>query len=566
MIHNNDTDETNSNLGKSTLMRFIVDDHRTTSILKQWSIGEGHIIGKHFFWKIGIEDEHSQLGLLRPLLYDILSQKRRLIRKVLPEERERYTRECQLPSGACKNETQSRPWNPYNVQRALELAIPSCGKLCIFIDGLDEYSGDSVETAQYLQMLTTSNSNIKICVSSRPEEVSKEVFRGQPMLRLQDLTRQDISHYVSSELQKLSLIRGLSVFGVSELCKEIVEKAQGVFLWVALVVRSLLVGLVNADRIQDLQQRLQAMPTELNEMYGYMLRSNDQRYWEEGLQLFRFVSYTSEHSSSHCALAASFYLQGIGHMLQLPEATLSSGCLTVAAVSSRVSFVEKRLQVCCKGLMELAPRTSIDGVVLSDLGNQRIVYIHRTAAEFIQKTCDDDLFRRHSTQTKEMPPSWLRSQVQWFETLLSGSWADDKKRYLSPSVLKWAFNKVIDIAYEVQATLTPGEINTELVSMLNALEKVASGFDYDDTKVEATIKNMIDEFMYTAITRGLHVYVEANLTRKNIEVQGVTYLNRAMIFFKERPRLTRRTPSLLKFITILLIRGTATSEYPQTIK
>lgn len=48
-----------------------------------------------------------------------------------------------------------------------------------------------------------------------------------------------------------------------ELAKEIVDKAQGVFLWVFLVVRFLRRGLTNADTLLVFQNRLRQFPTDL---------------------------------------------------------------------------------------------------------------------------------------------------------------------------------------------------------------------------------------------------------------------------------------------------------------
>jgi len=52
---------------------------------------------------------------------------------------------------------------------------------------------------------------------------------------------------------------------------EIVEKADGVFLWVVLVVRSLLNGIRNRDDVLVLQQRLRRIPRELEPLYNHLL-------------------------------------------------------------------------------------------------------------------------------------------------------------------------------------------------------------------------------------------------------------------------------------------------------
>ena len=81
-------------------------------------------------------------------------------------------------------------------------------------------------------------------------------------MRLQDLTQQDIQQYVSDKLeadikmQRLAMARRHDVQG---LIGEIVTSASGVFLWIRLVVASLLRGLGNDDSIDDLQARLRAL-------------------------------------------------------------------------------------------------------------------------------------------------------------------------------------------------------------------------------------------------------------------------------------------------------------------
>lgn len=59
---------------------------------------------------------------------------------------------------------------------------------------------------------------------------------------------------------------------------EIVSRAQGVFLWVFLVVRSLVQGLTNADRITDLERRLRSLPTDLETYFRHMLDTIEDVY------------------------------------------------------------------------------------------------------------------------------------------------------------------------------------------------------------------------------------------------------------------------------------------------
>lgn len=69
-------------------------------------------------------------------------------------------------------------------------------------------------------------------------------------MKLQDLTLPDIQTYVRDKLEnhpRIILLEQDEPHHADELAREIVSKASGVFLWVVLVVRSLLRGLVNHD-------------------------------------------------------------------------------------------------------------------------------------------------------------------------------------------------------------------------------------------------------------------------------------------------------------------------------
>lgn len=87
----------------------------------------------------------------------------------------------------------------------------------------------------------------------------RDQFQNYPGLRLQDLTYDDFQIYVQEELedspQMLYLVR-IAPAQAMIFTHNIVEKVNGVFLWVKLVVWSLLDGLRNQDDIPELRERL----------------------------------------------------------------------------------------------------------------------------------------------------------------------------------------------------------------------------------------------------------------------------------------------------------------------
>jgi len=72
--------------GKSTLMKFLRCDRRTTDALSVWSSECDTIMASCFFWMTGSPLQRDQEGLLRSLLRSILSQNRGLISRVFPNQ------------------------------------------------------------------------------------------------------------------------------------------------------------------------------------------------------------------------------------------------------------------------------------------------------------------------------------------------------------------------------------------------------------------------------------------------------------------------------------------------
>lgn len=137
------------------------------------------------------------------------------------------------------------PWGHSELFQAFEnLAkideLPA--KFCLFIDGLDEYDGDHADITRNIKNLAQSP-HINLRVSSRPWTVFVDAFdRLQWKLYVQDLTRADIRLYIKDNLEEDPRFRELKkreAIGSERLVQQIIEKAQGVFLWVYLS-RSLL--------------------------------------------------------------------------------------------------------------------------------------------------------------------------------------------------------------------------------------------------------------------------------------------------------------------------------------
>lgn len=164
--------------------------------------------------------------------------------------------------------------------------------MCFSINGLDEFAGACHELITLIRGLVDGNANVKFCVASRPWIVFETAFETKPHLRLEDLTYNDIKHYVSSNFQLNSEFPKLQAREpkfADQLIENIVSKASGVFLWVHLVVAPLLSGMSFGDRVRDLQSRLDDLPQELKDLYDNMMQKLDPFYLEHAAQFIMIM-------------------------------------------------------------------------------------------------------------------------------------------------------------------------------------------------------------------------------------------------------------------------------------
>ncbi|KAL9076458.1 MAG: hypothetical protein Q9157_003642 [Trypethelium eluteriae] len=267
--------------GKSTLVKFLNHHPQTEILLRKWAGSNKRlIIASHYFWHAGTQLQKSQEGLLRSLLYEILRECPELIPVICPE-RWKSTTELKIWSRAELFETLKRLGTQATVS----------AKFCFLVDGLDEYEGDHSELLELLAH-AAAIPNVKLCVSCRPWVVFRAAYdTSNCRLCLQDLTRKDIEIYVRDHLEAnedfLLAKSGDSRYG--QFISKVLGKAQGVFLWVFLAVRSLLQGLRSDDTIPTLESRLDELPDELESLFQRMLDGIEKFYKQKSERTFKMA-------------------------------------------------------------------------------------------------------------------------------------------------------------------------------------------------------------------------------------------------------------------------------------
>ena len=381
--------------GKSTLVKFLYDSPRTMSELKQWA-GNNDIVTAGFFcWNAGTEMQKSVEGLLQSLLFEILQKCPILIPVAAPK---RWAERCSFDSD-------SAIWTPRELKDGFkliqeQLTLPA--KFCLFIDGLDEFEGNHSDVVEILQGFATTN-NVKICLSSRPWNIFQEKFgqRHDRRLILEELTKPDIELYVRETFESNSHFLSLKEMDTRymALVDEIVQKSDGVFLWVFLIVRSLLDGLLNCDRISELQTRMRSLPSRLEDYFLQILTTTDEIYAERAAETFHIALQTSRSLS---LMTYSYFDE------EDPDFVFNIGIkpLTCREVLYRLRTMKRRLNARCNGLLEItnfhtdpikreAFRRTIDefwssaalpaGVEVSELLEvYRVEFLHRTVRDFLR--------------------------------------------------------------------------------------------------------------------------------------------------------------------------------------
>jgi hypothetical protein len=166
-------------------------------------------------------------------------------------------------------------WTPEELTEASTLLCWRHGaafRLMTCIDRLDEFKGVSHTSTPLVPRIKTfvQRYKIKLCVFSRPWNVFSEAFNSHKHLMMDKLTRYDITHYVRTEFDRSSAFNGLKPLYPDEterLVKDIVDRANGVFLWVSLVVSAMLSLLLDGSSIWELTAALSALPDDLKRLY-----------------------------------------------------------------------------------------------------------------------------------------------------------------------------------------------------------------------------------------------------------------------------------------------------------
>ena len=371
--------------GKSTLMKYMGNHRKLKENLSAWAGTHTLVIAKYYFWDLGKDAlQKSQAGLLRSVLYQILRRHPDLMQHAFSSDYDDNAPSGEPANGQVPLSVEGLLSALQRIQSGLFAAPPI--KYCFLIDGLDEYQGKPVDIIRLIEILKASP-HVKICVSSRPWNEFENVFgrRNSRKIYMENLTRADIERYVRDTFDRDPSFRELrddDDGACISLIQEIVDGAKGVFLWVRLVVQSLLEGITNADRMVDLRRRMHSLPTDLEEFFTRIVFTVDPFYRQRTAHFFQVTI----QAQATLPLMLYWFMDQqdpLEYAVKLEVRPLS-----MQATNLHLKQIRKRLNACCKGLLEVqffdTSDISESSLSSSVLFNWKVDFLHRTARDFLR--------------------------------------------------------------------------------------------------------------------------------------------------------------------------------------
>ncbi|KAF3313963.1 hypothetical protein TWF173_005555 [Orbilia oligospora] len=257
--------------GKSTLMKHALEHCRTASKFK------GYSIVAYFFNARGTNLEKTCLGMLRSLVCQLIEQDAGVCSIFIPK----YIR---------KEEMHGTTWQ-WHIDELKVFMFQTMQHLkpkpiILFADALDECEESEVrEAVSFFEKLSyfavSAGVSLSVLLSSRHYPTIRMHKMLELVVESQAEHDKDISIYVRDKLTVTN--------DADKIEKELLRKAEGIFMWVVLVTE-MLNQAFDEGRITAVWKRLRDVPTDLDEVFRILLEK-DNHYMNETLLMLQWVLF-----------------------------------------------------------------------------------------------------------------------------------------------------------------------------------------------------------------------------------------------------------------------------------
>ncbi|CVK91303.1 uncharacterized protein FMAN_09446 [Fusarium mangiferae] len=414
--------------GKSTIMKLIARPDRLRTFLQPWAKSLPIVITNYYAWNSGLNLQKAWEGLKKTVLHQVLNQYPSAAPRIAPRRWALFQ--------ALRGMVDFPDWEEWEIDESFQALMNECGvsmAMALFVDGLDEFEIPPATVVSNIRsMANDAAQGIKVCVASRPWTEFEDAFNDGPMLQMHLLTEDDMMTFVTNSFQQnRGYIELKNVYPrqIAKLTDDVVQKADGVFLWVSFVVMELIDLFTAGDSMAQLQETLEKLPTNLSSLFDAIWARVPHRHLPDACAMIR--------------LARSAYGPLPWLLMWLADESRSIE-VDPSAMSPEVKYHAKR------GLKRrLATRTR--GILeLSGAAQEVVNFAHRTTRDWVKQahiweelcaSCESN-FEPHlvllqaetllmfdSETTSDYPPShfWLAiMRALWYASQFSARSSQDK--------------------------------------------------------------------------------------------------------------------------------------------
>ncbi|KAH0545110.1 hypothetical protein FGG08_000722 [Glutinoglossum americanum] len=327
-------------------------------------------------------------GFYRSILFKTLKQCPDLLQDVFPALGDRHPNGHAALSQLDQNTLFRIPQLKAAFQNLTKAKCFPNYRFCFFVDGLDEYAGDSLDHISLAKSLKemAECDNVKVICSARPHTEFLDTFNDRGgTIYLHDLTRDDIRRFAKAMF--MSILKD-SRFDNNreeylEFVGHVVDMADGIFLWARLVVRSLLSGITHSDSPRDLQEGLENTPKDLNGLFRKMLDGIDDAVQNRSDKML-LVAIHNPFEYPLPALAYSWLSD-----LEDPEFPFNQPFegYSNENVTKRVQIVRHQVDALARGLLEIKTTPSSTLSVFPYFKYQ-VEFFHRSVKDYLKEERD----------------------------------------------------------------------------------------------------------------------------------------------------------------------------------
>lgn len=500
--------------GKTTLVKYILAQERTKKYLNIWS--PGCKIASHFFWRPGSQMQKNVQGLLCSLLYQLLDSSATALNAIM--------------SSIHDTKDSYQDWPMAQLRSALRKTLDSYENgVCLFLDGLDEIDPEDATKDGISELLDfiaelSQRSNIKLCLASRPDpHILETRLSMYPRLRLQDLNHRDLMVYAKNHVRFPKTILKLSGEHRDDPIRFLVDKAEGVFLWLILATKSINEGIEYDDSAAILMERVNRLPKGLEALYQNMWErasvDSPSQYRKTAALYFKLLLASGKAGSPVGGLNIFSLMLATtpvsNKVLDALDETSNLVCPDTMLDECRQ--VERMLKISCFGLVEVAPENTIEKGYTDNTSWYRGTYdstlplatspglqfLHRTANDFL---CDTESGAEILASDKssdftircQLMKAWLARLALFADRSSVGQWSHylEKFRKELGGTNDWVMKDWHRLILRCEKLANSGRLFTGNDSSLEATPCVGSSFlralvdgNCDDEFVIERVKN-----------------------------------------------------------------------------